>query len=664
MIFFDDRNFSSMTMATPFFPISTALLSILAIFPLFCYLPTCLAQSLCNDGVLITYNNNSTELIPPFLNPVNLPDQPYRFRSTLTVLNNGRQELKNWRVFVGFEHGELLVSAANAVLADGALLPANVSGGAVFSGSSPTDLKTAIETAGDVNQMRAVVELVGTEFGVAPPNASLPGNITLANDGYLCQNLTTQGNIMNTCCTLDTNTETNITRGQEFSPLQTGDVTIMYDVLMTYDPNYWAQLTISNHNPFGRLDNWEVSWEWMQGEFINSMRGALPQVVDSGDCIFGSQGQYYKNLDFSKVLSCARRPTIIDLPLSKANDSNLGLIPFCCRNGSILSPAMDPTKSKSSFQIEVYKMPPEINKTEFSPPLNWRINSTVGPGYQCGQPVRVVPSLFPDPSGLPSQTAAIATWQVVCNTTKTQPRKLTSCCVTFSSFFNDSIVPCNTCACGCGQTRTCSTTEPALLLPAQAQLVPFDNRTKFIKEFAKIKRIKLPNPLPCPDNCGVSINWHLVSDFEKGWTSRVTLFNWGETDVVDWFASVELSGAMPGYEKVYSMDGKVLSYPHNDTLFLQGLPGLNYLIAERNGSNPRKDPPVPGSQQTVISFTKKQTPLINVAGGDGFPTKVYFNGEECSLPTILPSNGRREIVASAVFTSFLSLLLVYILAGK
>lgn len=473
------------------------------------------------------------------------------------------------------------------------------------------------------------------------------------------------GNIMNTCCTPDTNTKTNITLGQQLSPLQTGDVTIMYDVLMTYDPNYWAQVTISNHNPFGRLDNWKLSWEWMDGEFINSMRGALPQVVDAGDCIFGRQGQVYKDFDFSKILSCARRPTIIDLPLTKANDSNIGLIPFCCRNGSILSPVMDPNKSNSSFQLEVYKMPPNINKTELSPPLNWRINSTVGPGYQCGQPVRVVPSLFPDPSGLPSQTAAVASWQVVCNATKTESKKPT-CCVTFSAFFNDSIVPCNTCACGCdnnlkGAGGTCSATEPALLLPAQAQLVPFDNRTKFIKEFAELKRRKLPNPLPCPDNCGVSINWHLVSDFEKGWTSRVTLFNWGESDIADWFTSVELGAAMPGYEKVYSMDGKVLSYPDNDTLFLQGLPGLNYLIAERNGSNPRKDPPVPGSQQTVISFTKKQTPSINVGGGDGFPTKVYFNGEECSLPTTLPSNARKEIAASAVFSSFLSLMLVFIL---
>lgn len=184
-------------MATLYFPISTpTMLSIFAIFLVFCYLPTSLAQSPpppCNDGVFITYVHNTTELIAPFLVPANRSDQPYRFAATLTVLNNGRQELKDWRVFVGFEHGELLVSATNAVLADGDFLPANVSGGAVFAGSSVTDLKTAIATAGDIEQMRAVAGLVGTEFGVAPPNASLPGNITLANDGYVCQNLPSLG---------------------------------------------------------------------------------------------------------------------------------------------------------------------------------------------------------------------------------------------------------------------------------------------------------------------------------------------------------------------------------------------------------------------------------------------------------------------------------------
>lgn len=94
---------------------------------------------------------------------------------------------------MGFNNSELLVSASTAVLADGTSLPADVSNGTFLAGYPVADLKTAVETAGDVNQMQARVDLVGTQFGVGPPNVPLPPNITLANDGYLCPNPTTQG---------------------------------------------------------------------------------------------------------------------------------------------------------------------------------------------------------------------------------------------------------------------------------------------------------------------------------------------------------------------------------------------------------------------------------------------------------------------------------------
>ncbi|KAK2988819.1 hypothetical protein RJ640_022530 [Escallonia rubra] len=81
--------------------------------------------------------------------------QPYRFESTLTMLNNGLEELKSWQVFVGFQHDEYLVFASNAVLADGSSVPGLVGNGTVFAGYPSGDLKTGIETAGDLTQMSA-----------------------------------------------------------------------------------------------------------------------------------------------------------------------------------------------------------------------------------------------------------------------------------------------------------------------------------------------------------------------------------------------------------------------------------------------------------------------------------------------------------------------------
>lgn len=109
------------------------------------------------------------------------------------MLNNGLDELKSWKVFVGFQHDEFLVSASDAVLADGTTLPAAVGNGTVFAGYPMTDLKTAVETAGDLTQMQAQIDLVGTVFGVKPPNVPLPSSINLANDGFICGKAIGQG---------------------------------------------------------------------------------------------------------------------------------------------------------------------------------------------------------------------------------------------------------------------------------------------------------------------------------------------------------------------------------------------------------------------------------------------------------------------------------------
>ncbi|XVE82225.1 hypothetical protein DITRI_Ditri15bG0130700 [Diplodiscus trichospermus] len=612
------------------------------------------ASDSCN-GIFLSYAYSSGTK----LKPTDPTHQPYRFESVLTVMNNGDEVLKSWRVFVGFKNDEYLVSASNAVLADGTSLPANVGNGTVFAGYPMSDLKTAIETAGDLTQMQVQVKLVGTQFGVAPPTVPLPERLQLANDGFVCPKATLQGkNEMQVCCTKDLKFKTNVTVDEEFLPRQSGDLTIMYDVTRTYGSNYWAQVTISNHNPLGRLDNWKLSFDWMRDEFIYTMKGAYPHVVDSSDCIFGPQGTYYGDLDFGSVLNCERRPTIIDLPPTKANDTTLGLIPNCCRNGTILPPTMDPSKSSSVFQMQVFKMPPNLNRSELSPPQNWKINGTLNPDYKCGPPVRVSPSQFPDPSGLPSNTTAVASWQVVCNIT--HPKGASpKCCVSFSSYYNDSVVPCRTCACGCpsNTARTCSANASAVLLPPEALLIPFENRTAMVKAWADLKHLTVPNPMPCGDNCGVSINWHLYTDYSRGWSARITIFNWDETAFPDWFAAVQMNKATPGFQKMYSFNGTTLELNGvNNTIFMQGLPGLDYLVGETDGANPQKDPRVPGKQQTVVSFTKKSTPGINVAAGDGFPSKVFFNGEECALPSVLPINNSNRKGSTTVLSTILAVL--------
>ncbi|CAG7892051.1 unnamed protein product [Brassica rapa] len=151
--------------------------------------------------------------------------------------------------------------------------------------------------------------------------------------------------------------------------------------------------------------------------------------------------------------------------------------------------------------------PPASPATEqhFSLLKDWKIDGIVNPQYKSGPPVRVDPTGFPDPSGLQATTYAFASWQVICNITKPKP-KAAPFCVSYLAFYNDSVIPCNTCGCGDIDTDTCNANARQLLLPPDSLLVPFENRTLKAKVWAKRKHMAFIKKLPCPDNCGISLN--------------------------------------------------------------------------------------------------------------------------------------------------------------
>ncbi|KAJ0501137.1 hypothetical protein HanRHA438_Chr11g0497781 [Helianthus annuus] len=595
----------------------------------------------CN-GIFLQYTFDSRQKEYPHVK--NATAQSWAFKSQLIVVNTGTTELKSWEAFIGFQHDEILVSVDGATVLNGDSFPMKVDkNGTRMTGYPQADMKTAIDTANDLAQMSAKVKIKGTMFGVKIGGNVMPKNIKILNEGFKCPKATTKDKLMHVCCTKDPKYKKKKKTTLKFFPRQKADLSIIYDVKQAYKSSYQAEVTIQNHHPLGRLDHWNLTFEWMRNEFIYDMRGAFTRRKDASECLYSAAGQYYQDLDFSNVMNCQKKPVISDLPPTMKDDEKVGKLPYCCRNGSILPKIMNPMKDRSVFQMNVWKLPPDMNRTAINPPQNWKIEGFVNPHYRCGQPVRIDPTEKPDPSGVEAVVTAIATYQVACNITKPK-RKMAQCCVSFSAYYAASVVPCNTCACGCEDedTRKCAEDAPALPLPAEALLVPFANRTIKARAWAKIKHFDLPRKLPCPDNCPVSLNWHVDSDYKTGWTARVTMFNWNRRPFEDWFMAVHMKRAFVGFENVYSFNGTKLPKV-NKTIFMQGLPGLNYLVGLKNGSK-KGEPPVPGKQQSVISFLKKRTPRIRVARGDGFPTRVVFNGGECALPRRLPkrSDGRRR----------------------
>lgn len=138
----------------------------------------------CN-GVFISYHFLGKEREYPFIK--NVTAQSWAFKAVAAVLNTGTTELKSWRLFIRFQHKELLVNVDGGTVVDADSFPFKVGkNGTVLAGQSQADLKTAIDTANDFTQMQAQVKIKGTLFGGGPKDTPMPKIIRLDNEGYKC----------------------------------------------------------------------------------------------------------------------------------------------------------------------------------------------------------------------------------------------------------------------------------------------------------------------------------------------------------------------------------------------------------------------------------------------------------------------------------------------
>lgn len=100
------------------------------------------------------------------------------------------------------------------------------------------------------------------------------------------------GSRMTVCCKKDPKAKLKLDKKTKFLPRRYGDLTIAYDVLQAFQTSYFAQVTIDNNHPLGRLDHWNLTWEWQKGEFINTLKGAYAYIKDPSECLYGPAGKY------------------------------------------------------------------------------------------------------------------------------------------------------------------------------------------------------------------------------------------------------------------------------------------------------------------------------------------------------------------------------------
>ncbi|KAK4740922.1 hypothetical protein SAY87_024510 [Trapa incisa] len=376
-----------------------------------------------------------------------------------------------------------------------------------------------------------------------------------------------------------------------------GNITIKWDIISWTPDGYVAVVTIFNFQQYRHIQSpgWSLGWTWAKKEVIWSMVGG--QATEQGDC-----SRYKGNIPHC----CKKDPTIVDLlPGTPYNQQ----IANCCKGGVISSWVQDPTNAASSFQLSVGAAG-TTNKT-VKLPKNLTLK-TPGPGYTCGPAKIVRPTTF-FTQDKRRTTQAMMTWNVMCTYSQFLARDSPSCCVSLSSFYNEVVVPCPTCACGCQHSaaRPGSCVEEDS--PYLASVVSGSGRKNY-------------DPLvQCTSHmCPIRVHWHVKLNYKEYWRVKVTITNFNyNMNYTQWNLVVQ----HPNFDnltEIFSFNYKSLN-PYasiNDTAMLWGVQFYNDELMQAGPD---------GNVQSDVLF-QKDASTFTFDKGWAFPRRVYFNGDNCVMP--------------------------------
>ncbi|MQL69117.1 hypothetical protein Taro_001415 [Colocasia esculenta] len=393
-----------------------------------------------------------------------------------------------------------------------------------------------------------------------------------------------------------------------------GNITIKWDVMQWTPDGYVAVVTMFNFQQYRHIQapGWTLGWTWAKKEVIWSMVGA--QATEQGDC-----SRFKGNIPHC----CRKDPTVVDLlPGTPYNMQ----IANCCKGGVINSWAQDPANHAASFQVSVGQAG-TTNKT-VKLPKNFTLKAP-GPGYTCGPAKNVKATKFVTQDGRRTTQALIrlspwlvsnlfsvlnaVTWNVTCQYSQFLSQKNPTCCVSLSSFYNDTIVNCPTCTCGCQNNIT----QPGSCVegdsPYLASAINGPGRNSF-------------TPLvQCTSHmCPIRVHWHVKLNYKDYWRVKITITNFNyRMNYTQWNLVVQHPN-LDNITQLFSFSYKSLS-PYsgiNDTAMLWGVKYYNDLLMEAG--------PL-GNVQSELLF-RKDPSTFTFQKGWAFPRRIYFNGDNCVMP--------------------------------
>lgn len=383
-----------------------------------------------------------------------------------------------------------------------------------------------------------------------------------------------------------------------YDPLDpNGNVTIKWDVMQWTADGYVAVVSLYNYQQYRHIQapGWKLGWVWAKKEIIWAMNGG--QATEQGDC-----SKFKANIPHC----CKKDPEIVDLlPGTPYNMQ----IANCCKGGVLSSWAQDPANAVASFQVSVGQAG-TTNKT-VRVPKNFTLK-VPGPGYTCGAAKLVRPTEFISQDGRRT-TQVLMTWNVTCTYSQFVAQRAPTCCVSLSSFYNDTIVNCPTCSCGCQNNST----KPGSCVegnsPYLASVVNGPNKNS------------LAPLVECTSHmCPIRVHWHVKVNYKEYWRVKITATNFNyRMNYSQW----NLLAQHPNFDNlttIFSFNYKSLN-PYgviNDTAMLWGIKNYNDMLMTAGPD---------GNVQSELLF-RKDPSTFTFQKGWAFPRRVYFNGDNCVMP--------------------------------
>lgn len=268
-----------------------------------------------------------------------------------------------------------------------------------------------------------------------------------------------------------------------------------------------------------------------------------------------------------------------------------------------------------------------------------------GPGYTCGPAKIVKPSRFVT-ADKRRVTQALMTWNVTCTYSQFLAQKTPTCCVSLSSFYNETIVPCPQCACGCQNTsQPGSCVDPKA--PHIASVVPSTGKNNYA-------------PLvQCTSHmCPVRVHWHVKLNYKEYWRVKVTITNFNyNMNYTQWNLVVQ----HPNFDnltQIFSFNYKSLT-PYtaiNDTAMLWGVKFFNDLLSQAGQL---------GNVQSELLFRKDRA-TFTFEKGWAFPRRIYFNGDNCVMPPPdtypwLPNGSSHQLISTLSLLTTLLAAMAFLL---